>query len=108
MELKATPKSIDDVLRLQRKYIIPRFQREFSWSQDELNEIFDDLIDNIVYTEKGLTTNEYFIGSLVLVGDDDNTYNMERYVVDGQQRLTTFTIAFAVLAQKFKELKEEK
>lgn len=44
----------------------------------------------------------------MLVGDDDNTYNMERYVVDGQQRLTTFTIAFAVLAQKFKELKEEK
>lgn len=59
MELKATPKSIDDVLRLQRKYIIPRFQREFSWTQDELNEIFDDLIDNIVYTEKKLTTNEY-------------------------------------------------
>lgn len=108
MELKATPKSIDDVLRLQRKYIIPRFQREFSWTQDELNEMFDDLIDNIIYTEKKLNTNEYFIGSLVLVGDDDNTSNMERYVVDGQQRLTTFTIAFAVLAQKFKELKEEK
>ncbi len=25
MELKATPKSTDDVLRLQRKYVIPRF-----------------------------------------------------------------------------------
>ncbi|MGN0550832.1 MAG: DUF262 domain-containing protein [Acutalibacteraceae bacterium] len=108
MELKATPKSIDDVLRLQRKYIIPRFQREYSWEQDELSEIFEDLIDNIVFSDQKLNTNEYFIGSLVLVGDDDNTSNIERYVVDGQQRLTTFTIAFSVLAQKFKELKEEK
>lgn len=108
MELKATPKSIDDVLRLQRKYVIPRFQREFSWEFDELSEIYNDLIDNIIFSDNKLCTNEYFIGSLVLVGDDDDTNNIERYVVDGQQRLTTFTIAFAVLAQKFKELKEEK
>ncbi len=108
MELKATPKSIDDVLRLQRKYVIPRFQREFSWELEELSEIYDDLIDNIIYSNDKLCTNEYFIGSLVLVGDDDDTTKMERYVVDGQQRLTTFTIAFAVLAQKFKEIKEER
>lgn len=108
MELKATPKSIDDVLRLQRKYVIPRFQREFSWELEELSEIYDDLIDNIVYSNSKLCTNEYFIGSLVLVGDDDDTTKIERYIVDGQQRLTTFTIAFAVLAQKFKEIKEEK
>ncbi|WP_299448678.1 DUF262 domain-containing protein [uncultured Phascolarctobacterium sp.] len=108
MELKATPKSIDDVLRLQRKYVIPRFQREFSWELEELSEIYDDLIDNIKYINDKLCTNEYFIGSLVLVGDDDDTENIERYVVDGQQRLTTFTIAFAVLSQKLKEMKEEK
>ena len=108
MELKATPKSMDDVLRLQRKYVIPRFQREFSWESEELSEIYDDLIDNIIYVNNKLSTNEYFIGSLVLVGDDDDTTRIERYVVDGQQRLTTFTIAFAVLSQKLKEIKEEK
>ena len=108
MELKAAPKSMDDVLRLQRKYVIPRFQREFSWELEELTEIYDDLVDNIVYTNDKLCTNEYFIGSLVLVGDDDDTTQIERYVVDGQQRLTTFTIAFAVLSQKLKEINEEK
>lgn len=102
------PKSMDDVLRLQRKYVIPRFQREFSWELEELTEIYDDLIDNIVYTNNRLCTNEYFVGSLVLVGDDDDTTKIERYVVDGQQRLTTFTIAFAVLSQKLKEIKEER
>ncbi len=108
MELKATPKSLDDVLRLQRKYVIPRFQREFAWETDELQEMYDDLIDNVIYLDGVLSTNDYFIGSLVLVGDDDDTSKIERFIVDGQQRLTTFTIAFAVLSQKFKELSQDK
>lgn len=108
MELKAVSSSIDDVLRLRRKYVIPRFQREFSWENEEVSEIFYDLIDNIIYENGKLVPNDYFIGSLVLVGDDDDTTIIERYVVDGQQRLTTFTIAFAALAQKFKELGELK
>lgn len=54
MELKATPKSLDDVLRLQRKYVIPRFQREFSWKLEELSEIYEDLVDNIVYSQDKL------------------------------------------------------
>lgn len=73
MDLKATPKSIEDVLRLHRKYIIPRFQREFSWESEELSEIYEDLLDNIIYSNGNLCANEYFIGSLVLVGDDDDT-----------------------------------
>lgn len=108
MELKAVSSSVDDVLRLQRKYVIPRFQREFSWETEELTEIFNDLLENIVYENGKLVTNDYFIGSLVLVGDDDDTAKIERFVVDGQQRLTTFTIAFAVLTQKFKALNEDK
>lgn len=108
MDLKAIPKSMDDTLKLQRKYVIPRFQREYSWEVDELSTIYDDLLDNIIYKNGTLTTNDYFIGSLVLVGDDDDTSKMERLVVDGQQRLMTFTIAFSVLAQKFKELGETK
>lgn len=108
MDLKATPKSIEDVLRLHRKYIIPRFQREFSWEQEEISELYENLIDSIVFSNGKLVPNEYFIGSLVLVGDDEDTSKVDRYVVDGQQRLTIFTIAFAVLAQKFKSLGEDK
>ena len=80
MDFKASSKSIDDVLRLQRKYVIPRFQREYSWEQEELSEMYDDLIENIVYQNNSLIANEYFIGSLVLVGDDDDTTSIERFV----------------------------
>ena len=108
MEFKAQPRTISDTFILKRKYIIPRFQREYSWEQDELNELFDDLLDNLKYDGIGLIASEYFIGSLVLVGDDDDTYNTERQVVDGQQQLMTFTIVFSVLSQIFKHMGEEK
>lgn len=108
MEFKAQPRTISDTFYLKRKYIIPRFQREYSWEQDELIELYDDLLDNLKYDGSGLIASEYFIGSLVLVGDDDDTSNIERQVVDGQQRLMTFTIIFSVLSQIFKRIDEKK
>ena len=33
MDLTSVPKSIDDALRVQRKYVIPRFQREYAWEK---------------------------------------------------------------------------
>lgn len=55
-----------------------------------------------------LVSSEYFIGSLVLVGDDDDTNNIEKHVVDGQQRLMTITIIFSVLSQLFRSIGEDK
>ena len=108
MEFKAVPRTIRDAFDLKRKYVIPRFQREYSWEADDLEELWDDLIDSIVVENGSLIATEYFIGSLVLVGDDDDTANIDRQVVDGQQRLMTFTIAFAVLSKAFVDIKEER
>lgn len=107
MEFKAIPRTIADTLDLKRKYIIPRFQREYSWENDELQELWEDLLECLSLREKHLFPNEYFIGTLVLVGDDDDNMNIERYVVDGQQRLMTITIAFAVLSELFKQKGEQ-
>lgn len=107
MEFKAVPRTIADTLDLKRKYIIPRFQREYSWENDELQELWDDLLECFTLKENNLFPNEYFIGTLVLVGDDDDNMNIERYVVDGQQRLMTITIIFAVLRELFKQKGEE-
>lgn len=108
MEFNAQPRTIRDALDLKRKYIIPRFQREYSWEIEELDTLWDDLFDSIKIDAGMPTASEYFMGSLVLVGDDDDTQNIERQVVDGQQRLMTFTIAFAALSQLFKQINEAK
>jgi uncharacterized protein with ParB-like and HNH nuclease domain len=51
-----------------------------------------------------LQMNEYFIGALVLIGEDSS---FEMQIVDGQQRLTTITILLSALTQSFKELGDE-
>lgn len=107
MEFKAVPRTIADTLDLKRKYVIPRFQREYSWENDELQELWDDLLDCFTVNNGKLFPNEYFIGTLVLVGDDDDNMNIERQVVDGQQRLMTITIAFSVIRKLFLAEKEK-
>jgi len=104
MNLSAYPRTIKDILTLNRKYIIPRFQREYSWEKEELLTFWNDIIKQITIDKSALGTTDYFIGALVLIGDDSN--DVEFDVVDGQQRLTTITILFSVLTHLLKEIDE--
>ena len=55
--------------------------------------------------DKSHATREYFIGSLILIGDDAQGAAFQ--IIDGQQRLTTITILLSVLTRIGKELKDE-
>ncbi|NOU63193.1 DUF262 domain-containing protein [Paenibacillus sp. LMG 31461] len=102
MELYAYPRTLRDILGLNRRYIIPRFQREYSWGEDELTALWNDILSNLKNESKNLIESEYFIGSIVLVGDD--TADTKFLIVDGQQRLTTITIFFSALSEIFKDI----
>lgn len=72
-------------------YHIPSYQRPYSWTKEEASELFKDLADfHEAENEDG-----YFLGSIVLIKNDASP---RAEVIDGQQRLTTLTILFAVLA----------
>lgn len=105
MRLFAYPRSFKDILTLQRKYIIPRYQREYSWELEQLEEFWNDIKGQILFEDSVYITQDYFIGSLVLVGDDEK--GTDFLVVDGQQRLTTITILLSALTQIGKELEEK-
>ena len=105
MKFSAFPRSIKTILEAERKYIIPRYQREYSWEKEQLEEFWEDINKQIKFNDREYIISEYFIGSLVLVGDDE--LGVEFYVVDGQQRLTTITIFLSVLTQIGKELGDE-
>ncbi len=105
MELHAYTRTISDLFSVKRKYVVPRFQRSYSWSKEQVKELWDDIVTNIqVNSEEDINHEEYFIGALVLVGDDKSNILQ---IVDGQQRLTTITILLSVLCERFKELKKE-
>ncbi|WP_372798624.1 DUF262 domain-containing protein [Litorivivens sp.] len=71
-------------------YRIPRFQRDYSWTDEEWEDLWLDLIGTL---QPGGETAHY-MGYLVLQSTDDRTFE----VIDGQQRLTTVSlIALAIL-----------
>lgn len=61
-------------------YIIPRFQRPYSWDKENIQEFWDDIL-----RDKPI---DYFIGSMVVFKIGSQHYAL----VDGQQRLTTIAM----------------
>ncbi len=96
MNFQAEPVTINALLSVSKQYFIPRYQREFSWTKENIDELWSDLINSINPTETGYECEEYFIGTLVLAGRDDN---FEIEVVDGQQRLTVITMFISALCR---------
>lgn len=76
-------------------YVIPIYQRNYAWGDDEITALVKDIYDSIEYG----TNKPYYIGTLVTFKrpGQDNVYE----VIDGQQRLTTIYILLTVLAAKF-------
>ncbi|MGV0029154.1 DUF262 domain-containing protein [Phormidesmis priestleyi ANT.L61.2] len=102
MELHAYTRTVSDLFSVKKKYVVPRFQREYSWTKEQVSELWDDIVSNITLgSDESFIHEEYFIGSLVLVGDDKS---VSLQIVDGQQRLTTLTILLSVLCQRFLEI----
>ncbi|WP_172251701.1 DUF262 domain-containing protein [Saccharibacillus deserti] len=105
MNFNATQRTIEEVLNMPKRYVVPRFQREYSWKIDEIDELWKDIMLGLKYVDGKLTTTDYFIGSLVLVGaQDDNVLK----IVDGQQRLTTITILLSALVHYCDHIGEDK
>ncbi|WP_412471780.1 DUF262 domain-containing protein [Halobacteriovorax sp. RT-1-4] len=101
MSFKAFPYNVSTIFSVKkRRFLIPRFQREYSWGKEQLAELWIDLISSIRVEDGKLCPTSYFIGSLVLIGDE-NTEELQ--IVDGQQRLTTITILMSALVETFKK-----
>lgn len=104
MDLNAYTRTISTLFSTNVKYVVPRFQREYSWTKDEVTELWIDLISNLKLVDVKIVNIEYFIGSLVLIGEDKS---QSLQIVDGQQRLTTITILLSALVESFKNIQQD-
>ena len=69
---------------------IPSYQRPYAWDKDQISDLIEDLTESYCNGKE----EQYFCGSLVIA----KGANSERYdIIDGQQRLTTFTILACVI-----------
>lgn len=78
------------------RFNIPPFQREYSWTSDEVDDFWDDL-------KSGFETNGYFLG-LIILTEKDGVMS----VVDGQQRLVTLVLLAKVLHDKAIKLNRDR
>ena len=74
------------------KYIVPIYQRKYSWTDKEIEQLLED----IIYNEN----NKYFLGTLTVDKKDDGRYE----VIDGQQRLTTLCLIMIYLNKHIDDL----
>ena len=73
----------------QAKYVVPIYQRNFAWGEEQICQLLQDIRESI-------NDQQYYIGSLVVLRRQDGTFE----VIDGQQRLTTLALLSYVLQLK--------
>lgn len=92
-------KSVDDdpIIKLLSPhdtvvYEIPKYQREYAWSKQQWDELFDDLI------EEEDSSSGHFLGTIICINRTTNsTKENVLELVDGQQRMTTLSILLAAI-----------
>ena len=82
--------SVDRLLN-EDSYAIPLYQRNFSWTYDEIEQLLNDVAD--AYQEK---RDNYYIGTLV-VNEENGLFK----IIDGQQRTTALNLIALVLKNEF-------
>jgi len=85
--MEAKESKILDILTENKKYIVPSYQRPYSWNHEQAEQLIKDIHDS--FSEK--LDQEYFIGSLICIDKGNDEYE----IVDGQQRLTTLSLILA-------------
>lgn len=82
---------------------IPSYQRPYSWTTDQAEELITDVLAALRDSDPR-DPDPYFLGSIVLAKDEGMP---SAKVIDGQQRLTTVTVLLSVLANTLPEKEGE-
>lgn len=104
--MKATEARLLEFIKKSPQFVIPIYQRTYSWSEKECQQLWND----IIRTGEKEEINGHFVGSIVYIekGIYQITSQSPLLVIDGQQRLTTISLLLAALANKLEKLPAEK
>jgi uncharacterized protein with ParB-like and HNH nuclease domain/predicted transport protein len=95
--MKATEAKLLEFLKKSPQFVIPIYQRTYSWTERECLQLWND----ILRTGRSDEVSAHFIGSIVYV--EKGLYQVSSQspllVIDGQQRLTTVTLLIEALAR---------
>lgn len=102
--MQAKETKLQDIIEGTKQYVIPLFQRTYSWTSKEWEILWKDLLE-LCETENPRT---HFIGSIVNMPTVSVPEGVAKYLlIDGQQRLTTIFVLLALLRNKSRELQNQ-
>ena len=94
--MKASAKNLLTIIKEPKQFVIPIYQRTYSWQIKQCNQLLLDILDIEKNGDQG-----HFIGSIVYFQPSIHTIAEipEYMVIDGQQRLTTVSLLIAAIAK---------
>lgn len=95
-------KDIEELLRELEtgKYLIPSFQRQYVWDEDDIKDLIDSIVNNypigtiILWKPSNSSFSKIDPFSKPLIGNEIKNFSEIFYVIDGQQRLTSLLLVF--------------
>jgi len=103
--MQASETKLQQIIEGTKQYVVPLFQRPYSWKKSEWQMLWDDLID-LCELE---TPRTHFMGSIVTMPTNSIPEGVSKYLlIDGQQRLTTIFILLCALRDRAMHSEESK
>jgi len=103
-KIKPDYRSLQELLQ-SKSFSIDEYQREYKWDKENIDELLSDLQGKFFSsyrpgddTKKVGSYSEYFLGSIIV-----SERNGKKYLIDGQQRVTSLTLLLICLYRKAKE-----
>lgn len=88
-----------------KKFVIPEYQRPYAWSDEQIQTLFDDLVE---YTQEHNDESDesdestYFLGTIVAYENDQK----QQEIIDGQQRITSLFLLLRAIYTKLESMTE--
>lgn len=99
--MKAEDTLVTNLLQGAKQFIVPIFQRDYSWGTKHCQQLWKD----VIRVGSDPNVKGHFLGSVVYVAAEDNTATITRWLlIDGQQRLTTLTLLLIALRDRLAQL----
>lgn len=92
--LNADDVDVSELFEGSSQFTVPDYQREYSWGDDQLGELWDDITALI------RSRDNHYLGSIIIIKKSGDEIK-KRELVDGQQRLTTISIILTVIRDYF-------
>lgn len=91
--MDATKGNIYSILNGNKQFLIPVYQRYYSWDIEQCKRLWNDIEDIQKHNKYG-----HFVGSIVNIAEQAMPTGVQKYmIIDGQQRITTLTLMLIAL-----------